>query len=287
MPRRKRTRRKRTEEEPELSQRAQHFGEEVNAIGERLGKRMERRSRDWERHYHHVLGPIGPLVSSVIGLIIIAIVIAILGIAEVPLIGSGLAVMHSFLLDNIGLLFILMLFFSYATYFSRLYPKEYLLFHPIVRAVGLTTALWVLTYVLTAANVYLTKEVIDYIVSAISHNTEAFFALFLLIGYLILLVRMASCPHTSLEYRGSRREQKRERIEGRRGRSLAHQPMRLYRSGREKILGGVCGGIAEYLGVDPVVVRLIFIMLLFAWGFGLLLYIILWIIVPRNPKDRW
>ncbi|NIP40039.1 MAG: PspC domain-containing protein [Candidatus Aenigmarchaeota archaeon] len=63
---------------------------------------------------------------------------------------------------------------------------------------------------------------------------------------------------------------------------------RLYRSGRDRILGGVCGGIAEYLGVDPVIIRLLWIVLSFAsWGTGILVYIIFWIVIPRNPKHKW
>jgi phage shock protein C len=62
---------------------------------------------------------------------------------------------------------------------------------------------------------------------------------------------------------------------------------RLYRSGNEKILGGVCGGIAEYYNADPVLVRLLWVGLSLLWGAGILLYIIAWIIVPKNPKHRW
>ncbi|NIO45128.1 MAG: PspC domain-containing protein [Candidatus Aenigmarchaeota archaeon] len=62
---------------------------------------------------------------------------------------------------------------------------------------------------------------------------------------------------------------------------------RLYRSGKEKILGGVCGGIGEYLDVDPVIIRLLWIIGSFAWGFGILAYIIAWIIIPRNPNHKW
>ncbi len=58
---------------------------------------------------------------------------------------------------------------------------------------------------------------------------------------------------------------------------------RLYRSGRERILGGVAGGIAEYLDVDPTLVRLAWIILGLAGGFGLLAYIIAWIIIPEEP----
>lgn len=62
---------------------------------------------------------------------------------------------------------------------------------------------------------------------------------------------------------------------------------RLYRSGRERMLGGVCGGIGEYLGVDPTIIRILWILLSLAYGTGILLYIILWIIIPRNPRHRW
>ena len=62
---------------------------------------------------------------------------------------------------------------------------------------------------------------------------------------------------------------------------------RLYRSGKEKILGGVCGGLGEYFDVDPTLIRLLWILFVFAFGTGILAYLIAWIIIPRNPKHRW
>ncbi len=59
---------------------------------------------------------------------------------------------------------------------------------------------------------------------------------------------------------------------------------KLYRSVDERIVGGVCGGIAEYFKIDPVLVRIIFILLFFGAGTGLLAYIIAWIIVPEEPR---
>ena len=60
---------------------------------------------------------------------------------------------------------------------------------------------------------------------------------------------------------------------------------RLYRSNRNKILCGVCGGIAEYAGMDPTLIRLIFVLLCFAVGGGLLIYLIAAIIMPKNPEE--
>ncbi|MCX6801106.1 MAG: PspC domain-containing protein [Candidatus Diapherotrites archaeon] len=62
---------------------------------------------------------------------------------------------------------------------------------------------------------------------------------------------------------------------------------RLYRSRKDRILGGVCGGVAEYFNIDPVIVRVLWILATLLWGFGLLLYITMWIIVPRNPNHNW
>lgn len=75
-----------------------------------------------------------------------------------------------------------------------------------------------------------------------------------------------------------------------------HDPKRLYRNDSHKILGGVCSGIGAYLGVDPWIVRILFIIS----GVGLIAYIILWIFLPgnnslstgihkklyRNPEDK-
>ncbi len=56
---------------------------------------------------------------------------------------------------------------------------------------------------------------------------------------------------------------------------------RLYRHPETRVLAGVCGGLGNYFKIDPVLVRIIFVVLFFANGVGLLAYIILWIAVPK------
>jgi phage shock protein C len=58
---------------------------------------------------------------------------------------------------------------------------------------------------------------------------------------------------------------------------------KLYRSRKNSMIGGVCGGLGEYLNVDPTIMRLVAVLLVFADGIGLIAYIISWIIIPRNP----
>ena len=61
------------------------------------------------------------------------------------------------------------------------------------------------------------------------------------------------------------------------------QPRLLRRSTDDKVLGGVCGGIARYLGVDAVVIRLLAVVLaIVGGGAGLIAYLIAWIVIPKD-----
>lgn len=60
---------------------------------------------------------------------------------------------------------------------------------------------------------------------------------------------------------------------------------KLYRSTKNKILGGVCGGLGEYFDIDPSLVRLLWLVVVFMGGSGVLIYIILWIILPEGENS--
>jgi phage shock protein C len=55
---------------------------------------------------------------------------------------------------------------------------------------------------------------------------------------------------------------------------------RLFRSGTDKVIAGVCGGLAQYFNIDPALVRLAFVVFALVGGASVLLYIVLWIAVP-------
>ncbi len=61
---------------------------------------------------------------------------------------------------------------------------------------------------------------------------------------------------------------------------------KLYRSTSDKWLGGVCAGVAKYFDIDPLVVRIIMLVLVLGYGCGLLLYIIGWILIPQEPANN-
>lgn len=61
------------------------------------------------------------------------------------------------------------------------------------------------------------------------------------------------------------------------------QTRKLYRSRNERKIAGVCGGLGEYFGIDPTLVRLLFVLGLIFVGGTLLAYIILMIVIPEEP----
>jgi phage shock protein PspC (stress-responsive transcriptional regulator) len=73
---------------------------------------------------------------------------------------------------------------------------------------------------------------------------------------------------------------KQNTYEGSAGNAYYRPVHRLYRDPDNKVLGGVCSGLGAYFGIDPVLIRVIFVLMFFI-GFGPLAYIILWIVIPK------
>jgi phage shock protein C len=65
---------------------------------------------------------------------------------------------------------------------------------------------------------------------------------------------------------------------------MTTETRRLYRSLRQRMIGGVCGGLGEYLAIDPTLVRVLFILAAVFGGHGVLLYLILLLLVPIEPE---
>jgi phage shock protein C len=61
------------------------------------------------------------------------------------------------------------------------------------------------------------------------------------------------------------------------------EPKRLFRSKTDRVLGGVCAGLGNYFTIDPVLVRVLWVISFFVGGVGFLAYLIAWIIVPEEP----
>jgi phage shock protein C len=64
---------------------------------------------------------------------------------------------------------------------------------------------------------------------------------------------------------------------------LMDSTKRLYRSRNERMIAGVCGGLGQFLGMDPTIIRLIFVVAVFAGFAGVLAYLILAVVIPLEP----
>ena len=63
-------------------------------------------------------------------------------------------------------------------------------------------------------------------------------------------------------------------------------PAKLFRSKSNRVIGGVCGGIAEYFNIDPLIVRIAWVFVALFGGAGIIAYIISLIIIPENPNQE-
>ena len=66
---------------------------------------------------------------------------------------------------------------------------------------------------------------------------------------------------------------------------MSSEAKRLYRSRSERMIAGICAGLGQYLGTDPTVIRLVFV-LLAVLGPGVIIYLIAWLIVPEEPLAK-
>jgi len=66
---------------------------------------------------------------------------------------------------------------------------------------------------------------------------------------------------------------------------MAKRIKKLYRSNKDRMLAGVCGGIGQYLGVDATLIRLLWIAATFLGGSGIIAYLIAWTVIPAHPTD--
>ncbi len=64
-------------------------------------------------------------------------------------------------------------------------------------------------------------------------------------------------------------------------------PRRLYRSSDDEVIAGVCGGLGEYFDIDSTLIRIAFVLLVFAGGAGILAYILAWIFIPQAPPGAY
>ena len=257
-----------------------HFGEEVEKIGKRIEESFEQTGKNIETWYDRTFGFFGPLLSAMIAFVIFFIIISIFSF-----LGDQYEWMErvSLFLQPFLLLFLLVfLLSSYSQYFNKkIKPFRYV--SPVIGAIIFLVWFWAAIRILLIIAEEFNLGVIQTFANLFEMLIIPLAVLILLLGYVGILTSTSFDSKTK-EYK--KQETKNHSTEPYTKKQEPYK--RLYRSGNEQILGGVLGGIAEYLKVDPVIIRIVYVLLLFAsFGFMVLAYIVAWIIIPRNPNHHW
>ena len=279
MPRKKARKKASRKRKLSLEDRVEDFGEEIERLGEELEENIEKGERRIGRRWHETFGIVGPLITSIFSIVVFSVLLWFLGFFAF-LTGFGFLIgARYFLASNLGVFFLLFLFFGYAKYFKKLNPKAYRPIWPLLASVKVVVVVWVIASIVIVSGIGCQ---FGFVKDCAGHALNSLFWIFVFVaalGYLILILSTNSENEKELRHGAKKMH---------RGGRKMYRGKRLYRSGKDKILGGVCGGIGEYLNVDPVIIRLLWVVgTLISMGAGIILYIIAWIIIPRNPKDKW
>lgn len=245
------------------------FGKEMERLGERASRSHVK---------HDIFGPVGPLLSGIFGIFLLVLVVWFVNLINSFFGLEIISSLTSFMIRNVGYFFLIFIFFGYASYFSGKFRSLFFILEPIVLGFSFAIAFWLASKAMFFANLTIGNPDISRMEMLFRTNLVPIFFAGFFIGILASTLKILKKSDLSSRSEGvfmSRNAESQGKIK------------RLYRSGKERILGGVCGGIAEYLGTDPVLIRLLWAAACLLWGTGILLYLIAWIIIPKNPKDRW
>lgn len=263
------------------------FGKELEQAGKRVEKHAEEIGDNWNTWWDQTFGPIGPLLISCI-----LVVSYVLFLEVLLVLGQDFSMvlrLHDFFFEFWFVFIIAFFFFTYASYVNRKYHHVIRFISPVISALGIAFTFWVVINVFSIIDIFVTVHFFKTIADIMILIFPIIILLSLVIGYMGLAFTTVFRKESYKQYRyfdtdEADEELTPEEIKKQQTGSYKH----LYRSAQHRIFGGVCGGIGEYLNIDSVVIRLLFIIGFFlSFGSMVLLYFFFWIIIPRNPKHNW
>ena len=270
----------RSSSKSQFEQNMDHFGEEVEHIGKKIESSFEDAGKRVETWYDKTFGVLGPVLSALVAFVIFFIIINMLSFF-----GQTRPWMQeiSTFLESLLLVFLIIFFLSsYSHYFSKKI-KPFRFVSPLIGAIVFVVWFWVAVKILAIIAT-------QFDLALVHTFTDFFEALIFPLAVLILLLGYIGVG-TSSKQESYSQQSRNENSNSELGIDQNSDQVgykRLYRSGKDRILGGVLGGLAEYLNVDPTIIRILCILLFFASvGFIVLAYFVGWIIIPRNPEHQW
>ena len=246
---------RRKRDEHDLEKGIDQFGEEMERLGKRLGERFDKRAEYWERRGRgcegwslRTFGLAGPALSGVLAIILFSLLTWVLGLISA---GTGAGVIYNiwaFLSAYSGWFFLIFLFSAYKSYFSKVHKQAYRPLSPVFSGTGLTIAAWLIARMVSIANMSVGSPFLYWVSALLENNLLLLVWIFVVAGYLVLAASGRAGKGPEKE---ARHEIRARHYPAPVSSTLRYR--RLYRSGENRILGGVCGGIGEYFRIDPVI----------------------------------
>jgi len=214
----------------------------------------------------------GPLLKSFLGIIFVLLVMEIFeALSSESVFADGFS---KLLGDTLILFFLVFLLAFYFGYYSRKYPKETAIVSPLVTAVIATFVLWLVSRTFDLLGEARSDSFLSAMGEMVYSVLYIIFLLIILLGYIGVImkagrfvppVQQGPVPPPPMAPANA---------------SVPHK--RMCRSNRDRILMGVCGGMAEYLDTDPFLVRVLWVVgVILTSGVLILAYLILAIIMPK------
>ena len=269
------------ETKSQFEKNVENFGEELEKIGKKIEKTIETGSTHVETWYDNTFGIFGPIFSALIGFVFLFIVVK-----AFAFFGSSYLWMDevSKFLDPLLLYMLPIIFISS---FSNYYTKKYTPFRyisPIIGTMVFIFWFWIAINILSILGSSWNRPFFSQLSNFLDILLIPIACLILLLGYVGVLT--SSKPKTTHTVHTSDEGESHEEKPSETKKDTDYK--RLYRSGKNRMVAGVLGGFAEYLGIDPTLLRVVSVILLIAsLGFMILAYLVSWIMIPRNPMHKW
>lgn len=268
------------EEAPKAEGRVEQFAQEVSQAGKQFEANVEHKSAAIATHFDRTFGPVGPVIIAAVLLIIM--VFTALVLIQIGEDNDLFERLGNFLIDHLAAIFLVLLILSLGNYATRRKMKGIELLEPLLMATGVAFALWLALNLVRII-------VVEYDLSQDFLTTETIW-LIVLVVFMVLFITTSVLAYSEEYHRGRNNHQGWQNpAHHSQPNHQNHTGMKgLYRSNRDRFLGGVCGGIAEYFSIDPTIIRIVWVALFFvSLGTAILAYVILWIVVPRDPDHHW
>jgi len=218
----------------------------------------------------------GPLLKTFLGLIFVLLVMEIFDALSGESAFAG--EFSGFLGDTLVAFFLVFLLAFFFGYYTRKYPRETSMVSPLITAIIVTFALWVVSRAFEISGETRPDDLISAMGEMVSSVLYIIFLLIVLLGYIGVIMKAgrfgvpaqpSSAPPVPPQ-------------------APAQAPYapakRMGRSSRDKIIFGVCGGMAEFLDTDPFLVRVLWVVgTILTSGVLILAYLILAVIMPKYP----